>query len=328
MKFGECADLWYKRSICGTTFSYQIEKMHAIFHLKRHLNDKEVDEISWLDIEDILIELATRNPNTKKPSSHKLLCDVRNSAYNIFNYAIDLSIIKNNPVRNKLPKTVPPTKRRALTAQERLYVIQTEHRLQLPANIMLFAGLRPNEVMALEYTDFDSNKMRLNINKSVSLIDVNKFGVKKGTKNGKSRMVSIPAILGELIIKNQKKSSTNLITAQCNGELHTPSSWKSAWHSYQKSINYTAYSGNRNYFSPQGIPQIVDKITPYMFRHTYATMLYTSGVDILTASKLMGHADVNTTLNIYTHLEESVNKQNIEKFERYVEENFSDILRI
>nr|WP_312694707.1 tyrosine-type recombinase/integrase [Caproiciproducens sp.] len=39
-----------------------------------------------------------------------------------------------------------------------------------------------------------------------------------------------------------------------------------------------------------------------MLRHTYATLLYSSDVDVLTASQLLGHSDINTTLKIYTHL--------------------------
>ena len=40
---------------------------------------------------------------------------------------------------------------------------------------------------------------------------------------------------------------------------------------------------------------------PYCLRHTYCTDLQTAGIDIRTAQKLMGHADISTTANIYTH---------------------------
>ena len=38
--------------------------------------------------------------------------------------------------------------------------------------------------------------------------------------------------------------------------------------------------------------------------HTYATMLYDAGVDVKSAQKFLGHADITTTLRIYTHLSE------------------------
>ena len=60
-----------------------------------------------------------------------------------------------------------------------------------------------------------------------------------------------------------------------------------------------------------------------MLRHTYATMLYNSGVDVLTASKLLGHADIETTLKIYTELRESTSTHSIGKFNAYVKETFT-----
>ena len=42
--------------------------------------------------------------------------------------------------------------------------------------------------------------------------------------------------------------------------------------------------------------------TPYQYRHAYATMLYTAGVDLKTAQIYLGHSDIRTTADIYTHL--------------------------
>ena len=42
-----------------------------------------------------------------------------------------------------------------------------------------------------------------------------------------------------------------------------------------------------------------------MFRHTYATNLYYAGIDIKTAQYLLGHASVQMTMDIYTHLDNS-----------------------
>ena len=46
-------------------------------------------------------------------------------------------------------------------------------------------------------------------------------------------------------------------------------------------------------------------------RHTYATMLYDAGVDVLTAQRLLGHADVQTTMRVYTHLSAQKEQQSI-----------------
>ena len=51
---------------------------------------------------------------------------------------------------------------------------------------------------------------------------------------------------------------------------------------------------------------LADDFVPYNLRHTYCTDLQKAGVDIRTAQKLMGHADIQTTANIYTHQDEDL----------------------
>ena len=45
--------------------------------------------------------------------------------------------------------------------------------------------------------------------------------------------------------------------------------------------------------------------TPHQLRHAYATMLYESELDEKLAQELMGHTDITTTRNIYTHIRNS-----------------------
>lgn len=107
--------------------------------------------------------------------------------------------------------------------------------------------------------------------------------------------------------------------------MHTPSSFRSAWKSYICDLNCTfgGYKdGKCNKYDPHGLPMMIERITPHMLRHTYATLLYSSGVDVLTASKLLGHSDIKTTLEIYTHLEETMASKSIEKLNIYVTELF------
>jgi integrase len=44
--------------------------------------------------------------------------------------------------------------------------------------------------------------------------------------------------------------------------------------------------------------------TPHIFRHTYITTLAKANVDLKTIQRISGHANITTTLNIYTHTRE------------------------
>ena len=56
-----------------------------------------------------------------------------------------------------------------------------------------------------------------------------------------------------------------------------------------------------------------------MLRHTFCTMLYFAGVDVLTAQQQMGHSDAKTTLGIYTHLDSIHKRKQMSKLDDYLE---------
>lgn len=43
-------------------------------------------------------------------------------------------------------------------------------------------------------------------------------------------------------------------------------------------------------------------VTPHVLRHTFCTNMINAGMDAKKLQYLMGHSDVSTTLNIYTHM--------------------------
>lgn len=55
-----------------------------------------------------------------------------------------------------------------------------------------------------------------------------------------------------------------------------------------------------------GLPHI----NPHAFRHTMASMPYFNGVDSVSISKRLGHAQVSTTANIYAHVMEAADQRN------------------
>lgn len=51
-------------------------------------------------------------------------------------------------------------------------------------------------------------------------------------------------------------------------------------------------------FAPVSIPFVIPRFTAHWLRHTYITMLYFAGVDVLTAKEQAGHSDINTTIPV------------------------------
>ncbi|WZU00660.1 tyrosine-type recombinase/integrase [Erysipelothrix sp. D19-032] len=63
-----------------------------------------------------------------------------------------------------------------------------------------------------------------------------------------------------------------------------------------------------------GLPKL-PRITIHGFRHSHATNLINNGVNIVAVSKRLGHSNIQTTLNTYTHLLDREESDLIEKLQ-------------
>lgn len=68
-------------------------------------------------------------------------------------------------------------------------------------------------------------------------------------------------------------------------------------------------------------PVVPYPIHAHMLRHTYATTLYHAGIDLRTAQQLLGHATIQMTANIYTHLEASDALTSVTRLDKFWEAN-------
>ena len=59
-------------------------------------------------------------------------------------------------------------------------------------------------------------------------------------------------------------------------------------------------------------------ITIHGFRHTHASALFSAGASIKEVQTRLGHSDVQTTLNIYTHVTKEQNKEAVQKLANYL----------
>ena len=58
--------------------------------------------------------------------------------------------------------------------------------------------------------------------------------------------------------------------------------------------------------------EITPGVTFHSLRHSAASMMINAGTDVATVSRTLGHSNISTTLNIYTHLIEDSKKKAIE----------------
>lgn len=179
--------------------------------------------------------------------------------------------------------------------------------------------------MALRWSDIDFENRIVHVTKTVVKSNPNEFAVKPKPKNGKNRDIEISEEILPILYDYYKNRDNELVTHQAkNGALHTPKSWTRLWNSYFNELNRVyGHLSSQSKYAPKKLPIVIDKINPHMLRHTFATMLYDAGVDVLSASELLCHADVETTLKIYTELRKSRKHHSMGKYNKYIKNTFT-----
>lgn len=221
----------------------------------------------------------------------------------IFVFAQEAEYIEKNPcftVKLKNPKDAITPKREAATAEEINIItnLSTDVPFGFFVKFLLYTGCRRGEALALTSADIDFNNQTININKTVEWIG-NKPQIKPQPKTyAGNRDIPIPDVL---ICELRSRAKQKYIFPNSRGDLIENSRLTLDWNKLRKTT---------------GI-----KCTPHQLRHAYATMLFDAGIDVKTAQRWLGHADIKTTLDIYTHLSEKRQELSVEKWRNYLKCN-------
>lgn len=289
---------------------------------KDYFGYMKISEVLPMNIQFVVNEIFTGNPYTGKPTARRTLTAYINILKNIFDFAVDNRAIDFNPaLRVKPPKDAGVSERRALSPEERERIIEFKHRGQRAMMLMMLSGLRRGEATALLWSDIDFKNKTISVTKSYNF----KSNSIKPPKNGKSRVVSVPSVLINFL-DNEERTSPYVITSK-NNSMMTESAWKRLIESYLTDMNleYGTFLQPTKKYAPQKASMMIAPFTYHCLRHTFCTMMYEAGIDVLVAQEQMGHSDPKTTLSIYTHLQNEHKINNISQLDSYLNCNASQM---
>lgn len=300
MTFGVLSELWikeYKPKVRASTRD-MYERI-----LKKHLYglaSYKLREIKAHQLQSIINQLAASG------KSASMLKKIKIAAAQIMQIAMDNDIVyKNVFSRIKIPE-IPAQSRRPLSEEEQDLVMRTfaGHRMGIPALLLLFCGIRRGELIALTWDDISVLNRTIIVNKGAVFVHNQPLIESPKTAAG-NRTIPIPDIILEAIKNAQEQAKSKMVCPSISGKIMSASAFRKLWNSYLNYLNIEAGGRNGSRTHPKIIK--IDHLTPHLFRHTYATILYDAGVDVKSAQILLGHADITVTLKIYTHL--SLQKQ-------------------
>lgn len=196
----------------------------------------------------------------------------------------------------------------------------------LAFQIGYYTGLRIGEVCGLTWQDIDLENQYLTVRRSMTYSNVRKGTVIGPTKRKKIRTVDFTTTLAEILKTAKKQQEQNRLTY---GEL------------YQQNYYTIVKDNNRTHYDVHCLPvaekvseefnkldlvcirqngafvshcsitnmcvTLRNKVAGlgdfhfHMFRHTFSSKLIASGAPPKDVQELLGHSDLSTTMNIYTH---------------------------
>lgn len=270
---------------CYNDYAKQLEALFPVMGMKR-LQDVTVD-----DAAAVWQHYKGYSASTVKRSRMLYVA--------LFDAAIENDLCRKNPFRGKFaqPPKAPAGTHRALTDEEIMLVRETPHRMQLAAMIMLYAGLRRGEVLALTAEDLRGDF--ISVSKSVRFVG-NRPAVVGPKTNAGIRSVPVLSVLRSFL-----RDAPFRPACTATGEIMTDTAFRRAWDSYLLHLSRAA-----------GHPVA---IRPHDLRHTYCTMLRDAGVDMKQAMIWMGHADEKMILRVYDHAGDARARASLSQMEKMLD---------
>ena len=170
-------------------------------------------------------------------------------------------------------------------------------------HLLLITGARRGEILGLKWdkVDFASNQVYI-CNNILYSADVGIYEDTPKTERSK-RYVSLPKETMQLLKQYRAWQTRERLRL---GEYYQDQGFVFAQDTGGPMHPDSVTTWLTRFSKRHGLPHV----NAHAFRHTMASMLYFNGVDSVSISKRLGHAQVSTTANIYAHVMEAADKKN------------------
>jgi integrase len=207
-------------------------------------------------------------------------------------------VIGRNPASVEPPPKVTTEEIRSLSAEDVATVLEALRDTPIfPAVVVLLVtGMRRGELLGLQWGDVDLDAGRLRIERAVEQTMAHGLRLKAPKTAKGRRRITIPAGAVEALRSHRKRQLEIRISLglgrlpdtfpvfgnPVDGSLRDPDSLSKEW---------------RRTVALHGLPPV----TLHALRHSHASALIAGGLDVVTISRRLGHANPNVTLGVYAH---------------------------
>ena len=203
-------------------------------------------------------------------------------------------------VRNVASDEAPPRVEREevaiLTGEQVRHVVKglKDQPLYTKVIVGLFTGMRRSEILGLRWSHADLDAKMITVRGAVEETNTG-LRLKEPKSKAGNRDITLPDIVVDTLRDYRRQqlefrfalglgklTDDALVFARLDGSPESPRVLSKEWAAIAKGMRLL--------------------VTFHALRHTHASMLIDAGIDIVKISKRLGHANVSTTLDVYSHL--------------------------
>ena len=270
---------------------------------KEDFGYRKIRDIKPSDAQKWLIKLH------KDGKGYSTLTSVRGVLKPAFQMAYEEDVIRKNPFDFVITKYVPndSKRREALTESDQkiwMDFIKNDKTYQKYYDefvVLLGTGMRVSEFCGLTKKDLDFKNRRINVDHQLVRDRHCKFYVEKTkTECGRRSIPMTQEVYDALqnILKNRPKLKTEILVDGYSGFILIDKLMKPKVAQHIENECRWAMKKYNKLHPETPLPHI----TPHVYRHTFCTNMVNAGMDVKVLQYIMGHSEIDVTLNIYTHM--------------------------
>lgn len=264
--------------------------------------------------------------NGKGGLSYKTVKNIRGVLSSAYEYAIENSYIKDNPVlKSRMPsfahsiKSDVPEYSAEQVRKLLLFAKENDSHIYIFLLLALYTGLRKGELLALTWDDVDYDKKLLRVNKS-----------RTGSRKAITTQITTPKAESS----NRKIPLNDTVLEALKAEKKRQDEHAEILgKGYDKSSSFIIRTVlGKPYVNLSAINRVVNRLTEkaglphctiHGFRHSVASILDDNGVPIQDISVLLGHESVQTTERIYINRRKTAKAETIETLDNAINLNIA-----
>lgn len=278
------------------------------------INNHIVNDIGHLKL-DAITPVILQNFFSDKTREHSdaIIVGIKKILNPTFQFALKQKIIKYNPMTSieGIASSVKSPKKQFLSLEEIENILQSISNTlyYLPARIAVNTGLRRGEILGLTWDDIYLDEQIIDVNKQLVYTHEGLILSTTKTKTSNRKIRITPTFAEELKVAKEQFDKRKEYYSE---------------HFYQEYDFVCCYDDGKplhpcamTTFFNRTAKKLNTDFTFHGLRHAHASFLLEADVNIKVIQERLGHSEIQTTLDIYSHISESLEAESITKLEKY-----------